>query len=312
MARHSIGYTQPLYVMPFDHRGSFQEKLFGIKGRQPNAQETQEIASYKSIIYEGFKRALKAGVKKEIAGILVDEQFGHDILLDAKKNGHTTACPAEKSGQDEFDFEYGKEFGAHIQKYDVSFVKVLVRLNPEGDKDLNQRQLARLKELSDYCHKHGRKFMFELLVPALKVQLEKAGGDVGRYDKEMRPALMVKAMEQIQAAGVEPDVWKLEGIETAAECKRVADQAHAGGRKDVGVIILGRGENAEKVRVWLEIAAKTPGFIGFAVGRTIFWEPLKAVKEGRMTRDQASDAVAKNFKSFCDIWDKARGSVKFA
>ncbi len=302
-----IGFTKDLFIMPFDHRGSFQEKLFGIKGRQPNAEETTMIAGYKKIIYDGFKKAVAQGVPRDKAGILVDEQFGTEILRDAKASGYMSACPAEKSGQDEFDFEYGAEFGAHINKFMPTFVKVLVRYNPEGDAVANKRQNERLKKLADYCHSHDNKFMFELLVPATSEQLAKVGGDVGRYDKEMRPALMITAMKQIQDAGVEADVWKLEGIETEADCKKVAAQAHAGGREKVGVIILGRGENAEKVKHWLSTAARVPGLIGFAVGRTIFWEPLKGVKDGKWSREEASDMVAKNFKGFCDLWQQVRG-----
>lgn len=302
-----LGFTRDMFIMPFDHRGSFQEKLFGIKGRQPNAQETQEIASYKRIIYDGFLKAVKQGVPTEKAGILVDEQFGTEILKDARAAGYMTACPAEKSGQDEFDFEYGAEFGAHINKFAPTFVKVLVRYNPEGEAELNRRQAERLKKLSEYCHSHGNKFMFELLVPATQAQLGKVGGDAGRYDKELRPNLMIQAMQQLQDFGVEADVWKLEGIETEADCRRVAAQAHVGGRDQVGVIVLGRGENAEKVKHWLSTAAKVPGLIGFAVGRTIFWEPLKGVKDGKFTREQAEDMVAANFKGFCDLWQHARG-----
>lgn len=301
-----LGFKNDLFVMPFDHRGSFQEKMFGIKGRPPTADETQMIASYKAVIFEGFQKAIKQGVPKDKAGILVDEQFGTQILKDARAFGVMTACPAEKSGQDEFDFEYGDEFGAHIAKFAPTFVKVLVRYNPEGEPNLNQRQAARLKRLSDYCHSHGQKFMFELLVPATPAQLTRVGADVGRYDKELRPALMVRAMAELQDSGIEPDVWKLEGIETADDCKKVAAQAHVGGRDQVGVIVLGRGENAEKVRHWLSVASKVPGLIGFAVGRTIFWEPLKGLREGKLTREQASDQVCANFKGFCDLWIQAR------
>lgn len=302
-----IGFTKDLFIMPFDHRGSFQEKLFGIKGRQPTAEETAEIASYKMIIYQGFKKAIAQGVPRDKAGILADEQFGSAVLQDAKTSGFMTACPAEKSGQDEFDFEYGEEFGAHIAKFSPTFVKVLVRYNPEGDTVSNQRQAARLKRLSDYCHANNNKFMFELLVPATPAQLAKVGGDTSRYDKELRPALMIAAMKQLQDTGIEADVWKLEGIETASDCAAVAAQARVGAhRSQVGVIILGRGENAEKVKHWLSTAAKVPGLIGFAVGRTIFWEPLKAAKDGKITREQAADQVATNFKGFCDLWTQAR------
>jgi len=304
--RSNLGFTRDLFIMPFDHRGSFQEKLFGIKGRQPNAEETREIASYKKIIFDGFKQAVAAGVPKDKAGILVDEQFGSEILIEAKKEGFMTACPAEKSGQDEFDFEYGAEFGAHIHKFGPTFVKVLVRYNPQGDTTLNQRQSERLKKLSDYCHSHQLKFMFELLVPATPEQLTSVGGDAARYDKELRPALMAQAMKQLQDFGVEADVWKLEGIETAEDSKKVALQARQGGRDHVGVIVLGRGENAEKVKLWLTTAAQVPGLIGFAVGRTIFWEPLKKLKDGHGTRQDAVDQIAKNYKGFCDLWVSAR------
>ncbi len=300
---NSIGFNQELFVLPFDHRGSFQEKLFGIKGRKPTEQETAEIASYKDIIYQGYLQSLKMGVDAKKSGILVDEQFGSQILIDAKKNGFSTACPAEKSGQDEFDFEFGEEFGAHIAKFSPTFVKVLVRLNAEGDADMNARQVARLKRLSDYCHANGNKFMFELLVPATPAQLEKCGGQTSKFDAELRPSLMVAGMKMLQDAGVEPDVWKLEGVETVEDCKKVAAQARVGAhRSQVGVILLGRGENAEKVKHWLKTAAAVPGLIGFAVGRTVFWEPLKAVKEGRLSREAASSQIAQTFKGFCDLW----------
>ncbi len=297
-----------LYILPFDHRGSFQEKLFGIKGRSPTPDETREIASYKQIIFEGVKKALKAGVPKDKAGILVDEQFGTQILREARELGLITAVPAEKSGQDEFDFEYGSDFGAHIEKFDPTFVKVLVRFNPEGDSEMNHRQSAKLKQLSDYCHANGHQFMFELLVPATGKQLERVGGDVTSYDRVLRPNLMVEAMRELQANGIEPDVWKLEGIETEIDSRRVAGQARKNGRDQVGVIVLGRGENAEKVRHWLGTAAKVPGLIGFAVGRTIFWEPLVGVKQGKWSRDEAANQICRNYQAFCDLWTAAKAS----
>jgi 5-dehydro-2-deoxygluconokinase len=298
--------------MPFDHRGSFQEKLFGIQGRNPTPEETRQIAGYKKMIYEGFKKAVAAGVPKNKAGILVDEQFGSEILKEAHAAGFMTACPAEKSGQDEFDFEYGAEFGLHISQFSPTFVKVLIRYNPQGDDALNQRQAQKLKQLSHYCHTHQNnhahqyKLMLELLVPATREQLQSVGGDTARYDHEIRPDLMIEAMQQLQESGVEPDLWKLEGIEKNHDCKSVAEQARQGGRNHVGIIILGRGENAEKVHQWLTTAAQTPGIIGFAVGRTIFWNPLKKYKEGQCSREEAVNQIAQNYKGFCDLWMQVR------
>ena len=308
--KKDLGFTRDLYILPFDHRGSFQEKLFGIKGRLPTPEETVEIASYKRVVYEGFKKAVSAGVAKDKAGILVDEQFGTDILIDAKARGFITACPVEKSGQDEFDFEYGSDFCSHIEKFNPTFVKVLVRYNPEGNPEMNLRQSGRLRRVSDYCHQTDRKFMFELLVPATAAQLARMGHDSQRYDRELRPDLMVRAMADLQSNGIEPDLWKLEGIETEADSKKVAAQARSGGRANIGVIVLGRGENAEKVKRWLSTAARVPGLIGFAVGRTVFWDPLKSIKDGKISRDEAADQIAKNYKAFCDLWSEARSKKK--
>jgi 5-dehydro-2-deoxygluconokinase len=303
----TIGFDQPLYVLPFDHRGSFQTKMFGWKGAL-TADQTAEIAATKQVIYDGFKAAVAAGVAKAKAGILVDEQFGTAILRDAAKQGYATACPAEKSGQDEFDFEYGEDFAKHIEVFNPTFCKVLVRYNPEGEKSLNQRQAARLKRLSDYLHGKGKsKYMFELLVPAEKVQLDRVKGDKHAFDLEIRPGLMVQTIQQLQDAGVEADVWKIEGLDRREDCVKVVAAARRGGRDKVGCIILGRGEDDKKVREWLGKAAGVPGFIGFAVGRTTFWDPLIDWRAKKTTREAAVAEIARRYREWVDIFEKARG-----
>ena len=304
----NIGYDKPLYIQPFDHRGSFQTKMFGWKGTL-TGEQTAEIAAAKQVIYDGFKDAVAAGVPKEKAGILVDEQFGAAILRDAKAHGYITACPAEKSGQDEFDFEYGEEFAKHIEAFDPTFSKVLVRYNPEADETLNRQQSARLKRLSDYLHSEShRLFMFELLVPAEKAQLDQVNGDKHAYDVEIRPGLMVGAIEQLQDAGVEADVWKIEGLDRREDCEKVVAVAHRKGRDKVGCIILGRGEDDKKVYEWLTIAAKVPGFIGFAVGRTVFWEPLIDWRAKKITREAAVAEIARRYRRLVDTFENARAS----
>jgi 5-dehydro-2-deoxygluconokinase len=300
----SIGFVKPLYVLPFDHRGLFQTQMFG-SNNTITAAQTAEIASAKRVIYDGFKAAIAAGVPKDKAGILVDEQFGAAILRDAAAEGYSTSCPAEKSGQDEFDFEHGEDFAAHIQAFRLTFSKVLVRYNPEGDKALNQRQAARLKRLSDYLHGTSKSmFMFELLVPPTPVQLQQLKGDRGAYDRELRPQLMVSAIKQLQNAQVEPDVWKIEGLDRIEDCAKVVAAARRGGRSRVGCIILGRGEDDSKVREWLTTAARVPGFIGFAVGRTVFWEPLVKFQKKTITREGAVAEVAERYRKFAEIFEK--------
>jgi myo-inositol catabolism protein IolC len=290
-----------LLILAFDHRASFLEKMFEIKNRQPTSEEKKQIEDYKKIIFEGFKLAIKKSVPKEIAGLLVDEEFGSAVLREAKKNGLSFAMPVEKSGQDEFDFDYGENYAKHIEEFDPTFVKVLVRYNPEGDATLNKRQLQRLKELSDYLAQKKKPFLFELIVPALPTQLAKLGGAKEIYDTELRPKLMVSSLKEIQAAGVEPSIWKLEGVDKPEAAKAVVKQAQSNGRK-AGVITLGRGESKEKVQEWLKVGAKIPGIIGFAVGRTIFWQPLADYRASKINRKEAVEKVAQNYIEFTELW----------
>jgi 5-dehydro-2-deoxygluconokinase len=299
-----IGFDKPLYILPFDHRGTFQTQMFGWKGALTSDQ-TSQIASAKQVIYDGFKAAIAAGVPKDKAGILVDEQFGDAILRDAASKGYSTSCPAEKSGQEEFDFEYGEDFGEHVEAFRPTFCKVLVRYNPEGESALNLRQSSRLARLSHYLHdKGGSMFMFELLVPPVKAQLDRFNGDKKAYDRELRPQLMVQAIEQLRDAQVEPDVWKIEGLDRREDCEKVVASVRRNGREKVGCIILGRGEDDRKVREWLTTAAAVPGFIGFAVGRTSFWEPLIQLKDGKTTRSEAVAEIARRYREFVDIFEE--------
>jgi myo-inositol catabolism protein IolC len=297
------GYQKPLYILPFDHRGSFETGMFGWKGAL-NSEQTAQIAAAKQVIYDGFQKAIADGAPRAKGGILVDEQFGAAILRDAAEKGFTFACPAEKSGQEEFDFEYGEDFAKHIEAFHPTFCKVLVRYNPEGDPALNKDQAARLKRLSDYLHDANRSlFMFELLVPAEKAQLDKVNGDKKAYDHDLRPPLMIGAIKELQAAGVEPDVWKIEGLDRREDCEKIVATAKAGGRDAVGLIILGRGEDDEKVREWLITAASVPGFIGFAVGRTDFWDPLVEWRDNKISREAAVDKIATHYREFVDAFE---------
>lgn len=298
------GYRKQLLVLPFDHRASFQEKMFGIKGT-PTPEQTKEIASYKTVIFEGFEKAVKQGLPKDIMSILVDEQFGMDVIQRAKADGVTLCICVEKSGQEEFDFEYAN-WQEHISKINPEIVKVLVRYNPESDANLNKRQASKLAELSRFLDKEERVYMFELLVPATEEQLQKCGGDKKKFDVEMRPELMVRAINELQKAGIEADIWKLEGLDNKVDFENVCKAARQGGREHVGCIVLGRGENEQKVRDWLSVGANVVGVIGFAVGRTVFWEPLKALREKKFTREQASDQIAKTYSGLCKLWLEAR------
>lgn len=300
----ALGYDGRLYILAFDHRGSFQKKMFGIEG-DPTPEQTATIADAKRLIYEGMALAADRGADGSTLGVLVDEQFGGEIPREARAKGLKLAMPVEKSGQDEFDFEYGEDFAAHIEKFDPDFSKVLVRYNPDGDKALNERQNARLKRLADWLHANGRKFLYELLVPATKEQLASVDGDTDRYDAELRPELMRRAIEEIQDYGIEVDIWKIEGVDTRADAQMLAEQTRKGaGRENVACVLLGRGASTEKVDHWLREASGVDGFVGFAIGRSIWWDALRGFLAGDLPREQAASQIADNYLRFIRVYEQ--------
>jgi 5-dehydro-2-deoxygluconokinase len=213
--------------------------------------------------------------------------------------------PVEKSGQNEFDFEYGDDFGEHIESFDPDFSKVLVRYNPDGDAGMNERQTERLKRLADWLHEHDRKFLFELLVPAESDQLEQVGGDEDRYDAELRPELMRRAITELQDNGVEADIWKIEGIDTQEDCEAISQVCRRDGRDGVICVVLGRGANDDKVDHWLRQGAPVEGYAGFAIGRTIWWDSLKGFLEGDIEREEAASQIAEKYLHFVQVYREA-------
>lgn len=299
------GYKKPLYILPFDHRHSYLKNLF--HWQEPlRAEQAAEVIASKQVIYDGFKAAVAAGVAKDRAGILVDEEFGAAILRDATKHGYITCMSTEKSGQEEFEFEYGENFARHIEEFDPMFGKVLVRYNPEGDAGMNARQTERLRRLSEYLAGTKRLFMFELLVPPEKTQLQRLNGDRSAYDLELRPQLMIQTIQTLQGAGVEPDIWKIEGLDRRKDCEKIVETAQRGGRKNVGCIVLGRGSDEQKVLNWLKTASEVAGFVGFAVGRTTWWDAIVASQEKKISQENAVEQIANRYREWANVFEQAR------
>jgi myo-inositol catabolism protein IolC len=306
-----LGYDQKLFILAFDHRGSFQKKFFGIEG-EPDPEQTAIIADAKHLIFEGVQQAVGAGAVASVSGVLVDEQFGSTVPTQAREMGLKLAMPAERSGQNTFDFQYGDDFGSHIERFDPDFTKVLVRYNPDGDGASNREQLAKLKRLSDWLKQHERRFLFELLVPAEEAQLKTVAGEPDRYDSELRPELMRRAIAEIQGSGIEVDVWKIEGVDERSDCEMLVSQARSGGRDGVVCVVLGRGADDAKVDHWLAQAAPVDGFIGFAIGRSIWWDPLKAYVDGKIERAVGARKIAENYLRFVAVYERAAGKAPIA
>ena len=297
-----LGYKGQLFILAFDHRGSFKKKMFGIVDETP--ADTQRLREAKRLVWDGFVLAHSAGLP-EGAGILVDEEMGTAVLREAIELGVPSATPVERSGQDVFDFEYGEDFRDHIAAFPTTFSKVLVRWNPDDDIEVKKLQGTRLRLLSDWLHETDRKFLFELLVPASEPQAALAGGDPAVYDAQIRPGLMLDVIGEIRAAGIEPDIWKIEGVDTPSDCDAIARMARADHRGGVRCVVLGRGADDARVDGWLRAGASVPGYSGFAIGRSIWWDALAAWHAGTMERQAAVEMIAANYRRFIDGYREA-------
>ena len=296
------GYNNDLYILAFDHRGTLTKGLLGVEGREPSQEEISRVSEMKNIIFDGFLSAKESGISGGDPAILVDEAFGLQVQNKAKELGIKFAAPVEKSGQKVFDFEYGDDFGNKIEEVGADFVKILVRWNPDDPAETREIQGSRIKTLSDWLDDNGRKFLLEFLVPASEAQLASVDGDQARYDSEIRPKLAVQVVEEMREKGADPDIWKIEGLDTKEACENVASVIKSGGRENVIAVVLGRGANDEKVNEWLRAGASVDGYKGFAIGRSIFWDSLKGWHAGDKSREQAVSEIANSYLSFISVY----------
>jgi 5-dehydro-2-deoxygluconokinase len=270
-----------LAILAFDHRAFFQKNL---------TKDEETIRSYKRVIYDGLLAAVSAGVPAMDAAMLVDEEYGMELHVDAQMRGITRILTTEKSGQEEFFFQYGEEFGEHLEKIRPAYAKALVRYRADGDAEVNQRQLSRLKELSDWCHANHIGFLIEPLVSPTEDEKARYGQE--RFDRTMRPRLTVEMIRQFHVAGVEPDIWKIEGMDSREDYELVSQTARA----------EGRAEEVDHVERWLIAGKNVDGVCGFAIGRTIFWEALQALHEGKITREEAVERISKLYAHFYQLF----------
>ncbi len=299
----NLGYNKPFYILAFDHRASFAKGILGVEGEW-NDEQRNLIQDYKYIIYQGLLSAIDQGVPKYQAALLIDEITGDRVLKDGHKNGITTILTTEKSGQDEFAFEFGDDFKEHIVKYSPTFTKALIRYNPQGDKEANARQRKGLKILSDFSHESGIKFLIEPLIPATDEQLAKFDGDKKRYDNELRADLTVKMIEEMNNDGVFPDIWKIEGLNSSQDYEKIVRQARAEGKENVSIVVLGRGESEENVEHWLKAGKSVQGVVGFAIGRTIFMQPLIDLHKGIIDKNEAIIRISQEYLRFYKVFSK--------
>lgn len=293
------------YFLAFDHRGSFERRV-GALNRNPLASTATAIVDAKELIFDGVELAASRVPVSQI-GILVDDRYGGRVPERARQLGVTVAMPAERSSCEVFEFEHGAAFGERILAEDPDVTKVLVRHNVAADADKLAEQTERLALLSEWLGSREREFLFELLVPPTEEQLAEAGGDVARFERDIRPELICRAMAQLQDGGVEPTTWKLEGLSARADAEAVVSVARREGRDGVDCVLLGAGASVACVNHWLRVASKVDGFVGFAIGRSIWWPPLERYLTGSIDRFGAAEEIARGYAAFVDVFADPRG-----
>ena len=304
-------HDDPLFIMAMDHRASFGKTLFGVKDDHPDPDQVAAMKSAKQMIFEGL-RAAQPAMTYGRAGVLVDERYGQDVIDAVKGDGEVgagqqpvvLAIPVEASGHDWFTLEWGDQCLGHVEAIRPDYAKVLVRDNPDFDPAEREQQFARLARLSSALRGIGVPLLYELLVPATGAQLDRAGHDTGAYDRDIRPGLVARVIADNQAHGVEPALWKVEGLETAEAAQQVADQARAAGRR-ADLIVLGRDAPAERLDHWLEVASQVSAFVGFAIGRSIWEDAVRdyqASGHGEAAANAARDQIAERYLGFVAHW----------
>jgi myo-inositol catabolism protein IolC len=279
------------YVLAFDHRRSLMTSFFGVEG-EPSDEDVDRARLAKQVIWEGLLRAIDDGVPRASAAALVDATYGADVIAAAAARGIRVAVPVEASGRRELAFEH-PDWRERLDRLDPTWAKVLVRYRADGDQEMNARQRRLLADLDAYRRETDRDLMLELLVPA------ETGEDPVVFDAELRPALMVRAIEEIRRDEIAPSLWKLEGLTRESDCERVARAAEA------PCLVLGRGEDRAAVDAWLRAAARVPGYAGFAIGRSIWWEALRRFFDDEITRPDATATIAAEYTRCVEVYDGA-------
>jgi len=303
----TLDEAHPLFLFAMDQRSSLLEHTYDESGGEPvDEAEAARVRAGKQLVYRGVLTALAAGAARDRTGVLVDERYGADVARLAKEAGLQLAMPVERSGREWFELEYGDDWLAHVDAFDPDYVKVLVRDNPAFDADRRAQQANDLAAVSTALHDAGRPFLVELLVPGTDGQQ----ASVEDYDRDLRPGLVVQVVEYLQDHGVEADVWKLEGLDTREDAERVVAAARRGGRDDVRCIVLGRDAPEEQLDHWLRTAAPVDGFVGFAIGRSNWEEPLEDVVREHLDTEAAEQLIAANYRHFVDTWLEARPGIE--
>ena len=312
-------HADPVLLLSMDHRAVFGKNIFSVEG-EPTPAQSQQMCNAKSLIYSAL-----ATVHKDLptgrAAVRVDERYGKSVIEQAKHDGTVLAIPleAEASGEvgpgasdptkGSFTLEWGEHWLDHVEAIRPDYAKVLVHDNPGLNENARQPQLQLLARVSAGLDGVGVPLLIELLVPATIEQTRSVDDDSDRYNREIRPELTRRLIADHQAAGVNPVIWELEveGMETPGVISSLAAQAHSG-HHPADIVMLGRDAPIERLDHWIDVAAGSPYFVGFAIGRSIWEGVLREYVSSAIDEQTAKAHIAEKYMHFVQRWNGQRSA----
>ena len=273
----------PLQVLAFDHRTQFEDSC-----KQHN-QPTSRITEFKSLVFEGFKKVATERPDLPLA-LLVDPQYGADILQDSAYASYSVGAPIEQAGSYPVKWLCGEELHEHLlSRPSEWFIKVLWHYHTDLPAAEKERQLIQLKRLEEICQLLDRRLMLELILPA---HLSQDG------------SAMAAAIDEVYEAQITPFWWKIMALDTKMEWQHVtaALDRHD---SEAGIIVLGKNAPLETFPAWFKTLRSTPHTCGFAIGRSIFWKPWESFISGSMAPDEIPSIIEKNYVAVLEMWEAA-------
>jgi myo-inositol catabolism protein IolC len=295
-----------LLILAADHRNSLERGLYGVTA-PPTPAQAARISADKLLVYQALLDAAAQLPAQIQPGMLIDEQYGASVAeLASHSAGAISLCmPLEASGQDWFGFAYGDDWQRHAGFFAAEHVKVLVRDNPGLDLARREQQARRLGQVSAWAARAGRSLILELLVSAGGADQDATDSNMDRYEDDQRPGHTVAIMEYLQDHGVEPAFWAVEGLDRHDDAIAVAAMAQRGGRQ-ARCLVGGRHAPYDQLQHWLQVAAPIPGWAGFAIGRSIWWNPLRAHLRRLSTAGEARRRIRAAYLDRARYYLKAR------
>jgi 5-dehydro-2-deoxygluconokinase len=279
-----------VYMLAADHRWQWEE--FCDKRSLPR----ERIREVKRLAFDGFMLArTQSPAARDFGALLIDEQYSSAVIAGALKDGITVGTPAEKAGAVPLAWATEPFSGALTG----AFVKVLARHRSDDDPAVQAEQWKKLDALQAWCRAAGKPLVLEVLV-ARKDEAE------DEFEAAGRPAMLAGFIADAYRRGLTPEFWKIEGT-LAPQGARTIDAAIAA-HPACRQIILGKAAELATIDRWFAACAASATASGFAIGRSVFWEPSAAYLEGSLTADRAAAAIAGTYLKLIEAWDSSRKS----